>query len=1412
MGKVLFFCIFLTIGSYQIANAQSSIISSNVPAKKIIADVIVVKLKTPKSSGGRVSSSHDSQLDKLKDVINYADHHQVFAKKSFSNARLSSSRLQNIYKIKLNPGSNIWHKLAILRKLDFIEYAEPFFQNELLFIPNDPQANPIKGKQDYLTVIKAYEGWQIDQSDSSVVIGIVDTGVKMDHEDLGNIAFNHADPINGIDDDGDGYIDNYFGWDLANKDNDPTADGHPHGSAVAGMSSATTNNGIGMAGIGFKSKYLPVKIADTNTKILMNEYEGVVYAADHGCSVINLSWGGVESSSKYGQDIINYAVLERDVVVIAAAGNTPDLLNFYPASFDNVLSVGATDIHDNLASWATYSNFIDIVAPGNNVYSTKNNGGYEKTTGTSFSAPIVAGAAALVRSHFPELSAQQVMEQLRVTSDDIYNVGSNMNFYGLMGRGRLNVQRALSDILTPAIRLNEFHYVSNHGDLIFPGDSVNMYLKFTNFLRNAENVSITISNPSNNVSMEIDKLYIDKLGEFESFENNENPVFFTVNPDVQPGERLLFRIDFVGNNYTDFQYIEIIATPEYFDISDGNLTATISSDGDIGFDGPFFRKGNGVSYKEDFLAIHTGLIISLDSTHVMDNVINNFDINTRDEDFIQETNARIYDNSQAKYDARSLFKPVDTISSALDIKIEQKILTWENNTNDGYIIFEYRIINSGDSALTGLNAGLFADWDLGNKRTNEAAWDVADNFGYVFDKSSNESYAGIALLTNQTSAYYSIDIESQHGNIADIDSLFTEKMKHQFLSSSPKASAGSQGTGNNVAQIIGGKNINLEPNQSIKVSFAMLASTSLEGLRSALSLARGNYANYLNDPPLLETFYACFGDSATIDPEGEIYEFYADVAATQRLDSGTIFKTNPVLVAQEYYVVNLDSGYAGDVMKIVVQPGNATADFILPEDTLLIESGNSNSLRFDNISILSDQWIWDFGNGYTSIIENPSASYQSAGQYTIELIANNKLGCADTTIQNLLVAQRSERAVVEDQQICTGTMAIISASNTNQIKVYKENDLLEVIFEGDEFLTNAINTDTTFYVTNINGDFESIASEINITVKHPKMGFEHQIDTLNLEEKYVLNVRDMHGGTDSILWLVNGSLKGDDKTFSHVYSYEPFNISQIKVDEDGCTDTLRVTFSPEYSNIPGLVDVEICKNSDLTIRPENGEIFYFYEDISLNNLLHKGKTWELHDIQESEEYFVTGVDALLEGASASIKVTLDPAQAIIESSLDTIDLADENQVELLDNSMNSTDSYWHLFTGARDTSNVLIEVYDTPGTYDYTLIAEGNNGCTDTAFQSIRVVYITALEDANFEKMRIYPNPVNDFLTIDFGKYIKEEIEFELIDISGKRIKHFTLNGKIKSHQLSFASLKNGIYFLRSLNVPRPITAKILKQ
>jgi len=177
--------------------------------------------------------------------------------------------------------------------LKIVEYTQPHYLPKLLYTPNDPQI----GSQGHLSQISAYAGWDISKGDTNVVIGITDTGIDIDHPDLkDNIKYNYNDPINGIDDDGDGYVDNYRGWDLGENDNNPQANVSSHGVHVSGDAAPSTDNGIGIAGPGFNCRLLPVKITDASGA-LTQSYAGITYAADHGADIINCSWGSTSGGS-----------------------------------------------------------------------------------------------------------------------------------------------------------------------------------------------------------------------------------------------------------------------------------------------------------------------------------------------------------------------------------------------------------------------------------------------------------------------------------------------------------------------------------------------------------------------------------------------------------------------------------------------------------------------------------------------------------------------------------------------------------------------------------------------------------------------------------------------------------------------------------------------------------------------------------------------------------------------------------------------------------------------------------------------------------------------------------------------------------------------------------------------------------
>lgn len=445
----------------------------------IVAGIIILKVKQKNKSefarqGSEWFTSQGLEVNDVKQMFPHAEEPKGRTDRN-GNAFVDLTRT---YRLSLHQTADLAVIIQKLEASEMFEWVEPTTYSISFSTPNDPNI----GSQNYLTQIGAFAAWDVTTGDTNVVIGITDTSFDLLHQDLqGNLKRNYNDPINGQDDDNDGYIDNYAGWDIESNDNNLFVSGNFHGTGVLAVTSATTNNGIGIAGVGYNCKYLPVKIgSSTGSIITADGYSSITYCADRNCKVINCSWGTVIFSN-LGVDAVNYATINKDALVVASAGNLEIEEFRYPASYNYALSVTGVhnnDLFDNGTNPTfTYADSVDLCAQGFNVYSTATLGGtqgaspvYTTTGGTSYAAPQVSGAAALVRSAFPCLSAIQTADLLIANAMDIESIGTNGDFAGKIGK-RLDMAAALNPAFNPCELVGIDESASNTLFNIFPNPS-----------------------------------------------------------------------------------------------------------------------------------------------------------------------------------------------------------------------------------------------------------------------------------------------------------------------------------------------------------------------------------------------------------------------------------------------------------------------------------------------------------------------------------------------------------------------------------------------------------------------------------------------------------------------------------------------------------------------------------------------------------------------------------------------------------------------------------------------------------------------------------------------------------------------------------------------------------------------------
>ncbi len=592
-----------------------------------------------------------------------------------------------------------------IQEIPYILYAEPEYIHRLFYEPNDLKysnqcsLNAVKADLawDYWDIPNEFPG------DKNILLASVDTGVDYTHPDLieniwvnqgeipdiifeigvdtnndgeissieisefmatqvdlnndGEInlqdAFTNGSPfLDGVDNDSNGYTDDIIGWDASGKSGTSDSDPYPktgvqnasewaHGTHVAGILAASTDNVIGMASTVFNGKILSVKcskeIKNNNEDILEpmidNGYAGITYAAKAACpnpqeecqtrTIINCSWGGGNGNSISEKTAVNNAFNTYGAIVVAAAGNGNEDTNqeeyaeHFPASYDNVVSVCPVNCNGKWDKWATYHTTVDLVAPGDNIYSTIIGGGYQSWDGSSMASPNAASVMGLLWSYYPEWSNQNIIEQIQLSADSsIYDDDMNPDYIDCngnegeycLGAGMVDAHKAIGMGFFPYIQTGGYEFIEIVGDgdgIINPGETglLTIYLRNVPGWADAENIEAELLTDNSGVIIHDGSAVYGGINSGDSLMNVNDTYKIIISSDIELGN-ISFTLNIIGNSAEhdyhqeiDYPDIEVSLNQAGFPISTAEIRSSplvIDLDGDGNKEIIFGDKGNSI--------------------------------------------------------------------------------------------------------------------------------------------------------------------------------------------------------------------------------------------------------------------------------------------------------------------------------------------------------------------------------------------------------------------------------------------------------------------------------------------------------------------------------------------------------------------------------------------------------------------------------------------------------------------------------------------------------------------------------------------------------------------------------------------------------------------------------------------------
>ncbi len=465
-GKLALIFVFFLVISMSVFAAQKYDYSNLKVGEDYAVNSVIIKFNP---------STKIKNFQEAKNIIERLDNGEKELRKLTSTYEETKYGSNYLYSIEYKKNVDVIKKIEQLSKHNEIEYAEPDIIFHALTNPDDPQFTPAGwhfwnfGQSIFGFIgsadadIDAPEAWDITTGSSSVKIGIIDSGINSTHPDLSskidiltgadvmiqNTAANLCDEASGED------CDNIAGDDIP-------FDVFGHGTSMSGIAAAATNNGIGISGVCWNCRIIPIKACYKNTLNDMscrsqNVINAINFAINNNVKILSMSFGSTSYIQSL-QDSINDAWTNNNIIFIASAGNNGNSILIYPSAYNNVMRVAATNNSDNKASFSNYGTSVDVSAPGQQIPTTTLSGGYGYDTGTSPSSPIVAGILGLILSQNPSLTNAQLRDILLNNTDNIDSLNPSQcggaSCTGLIGSGRANAYKAVLDALPSAPVLN----------------------------------------------------------------------------------------------------------------------------------------------------------------------------------------------------------------------------------------------------------------------------------------------------------------------------------------------------------------------------------------------------------------------------------------------------------------------------------------------------------------------------------------------------------------------------------------------------------------------------------------------------------------------------------------------------------------------------------------------------------------------------------------------------------------------------------------------------------------------------------------------------------------------------------------------------------------------------------------------